>query len=99
MKITLTLLLLLTIQISANQVGYIKQLTGEVKIKRLKKTFIVKQNDKVYKNDIIITKKNSSVSITLTKGKIITLKEKSILAINKYFYKKNKLKKYLNMKL
>jgi hypothetical protein len=100
-KINLALiaLLLLTSKISASEVGFIKQFTGVVKIKRVKNILTVKQQDKVYRGDIIITKKNSTVCIILTTGEVITLEENSVLPINKHLSKKEGLKKHLSMNL
>ncbi len=92
-------LLLITTDISASEVGFVKQVTGVVKIKRLKKTLNVKKQDKVYRDDIIITQKSSTVCIILKTGEAITLEEKSVLPINKHLSKKEILKKHLSMNI
>ncbi len=68
----------------ASNVGFIKQVTGVVKIKRLDKTISAKKNDKIQDSDIIITKNRSSICIVLNSGKLVTLDEKSILPIKKH---------------
>ena len=98
-NISLIALMLLTSNVSAFDVGFVKQLTGTVKIKRLKETLLVSRQDKVYSGDIIITKKNSTVCIVLTSGELITLEEKSVLPINKHLNKKENFKKHLSMNL
>jgi len=98
-KLMLLALLLLNTEIFASEVGFVRQVTGMVKIKREKKTFVVKRADKIYENDIIITQKRSSVCIVLSTGEVITLEEKSVLPINKHLSKNKNLKKHLSMNL
>ncbi len=98
-KISLIVLLLLSSTISASEVGFIQDLTGTVKIKRLKKTLLGSKQDKIYSGDIVITKINSTVSIVLTSGELITLEEKSVLPINKHLHKKANSSKHLTMTL
>jgi DNA gyrase/topoisomerase IV subunit A len=100
MKYSLPILLILsTTLFSATNIGVIKQTTGIVKIKRLKKIITVVAEDKVYKNDIIITKNNSSICIILNNGKVITLGENSILPINKHLTHKKDSKNYFTLNI
>jgi len=100
MKYSIPILLLLsTTLFSASNIGVVKQTTGIVQIKRLKKIITIVAEDKVYKNDIIITKTNSSICIILNNGKVITLGENSILPINKHLSKNKNSKDYFTLNI
>lgn len=83
----------------ASDVGFVKQVTGVVKIKRLGKTISLNRHDKIQNSDIIITKKKSSITIILNSGKIIRLEEKSILPIKKHLSINKNLNKHLSMNI
>ncbi len=70
--------------------GFIKKLTGEAIIKRDKKTIIIKIGDKVYPNDIIITKNNSSVGIIFKDNTLISLGKNTEFIIEKYTFNPEK---------
>jgi hypothetical protein len=101
MKYTITILLLLSNSLfSANaNIGIVKQTTGIVKIKRLKKMITIVAEEKIYKNDIIITKNNSAICIILNNGKVVTLGENSILPINKHLTQNKGSKNYFTLNI
>ncbi|SFV62571.1 hypothetical protein MNB_SV-12-275 [hydrothermal vent metagenome] len=96
-KYTITAMIILNSTLFSADTGFVKQVTGSVKIKRLNKTISVKKYDKVYKNDIVITKANSAVSIILDNGEVISLEEKRILHLNRQLSQKKNFKKHLSM--
>lgn len=65
-------------------VAEIKSLKGKVFAKRDKKNILLKIGSKLYKNDLIMTKKRSSVGIMFMDGTQISLGAKSIFSIKRF---------------
>ena len=100
MKYSLIIIILLSsVLFSATEIGVVKQSVGIVKIKRLKKVINITTEDKIYKDDIIITKTNSSICIVLNSGKVVTLGENSILPINKHLTQNKSSKNYFSLNI
>ena len=95
----ITIFLLSSTLISALEVGVVKETKGIVQIKRIQKIIAIKDSDKIYKGDIIITKKDSSISIRLNNGKKVILGSSRILSIDKHLEEKKNSKNYFTMNL
>ncbi len=81
----------LSVFLFSSEVGYIKSLKGDVIIKRNKQDISLNVGSKLKNNDVLITKKDSSIGVIFEDGTVLTLGENSIFKINNYVF--NPLKK------
>ncbi len=79
--------LLLSSVLFASGIAIVKKVSGDTYIKRMDKNIKVKTGDQLQKNDIIITKKNSSIGVIFHDGTLLSLGENSVLSIDKYVFK------------
>jgi len=71
-------------------VGIVKNMTGEVEVKRGKDLKGIKAGFLLENGDIIMTKSKSSIGITFDDGTVLSLDEKAIFIINKFKVKPEK---------
>ncbi|HIP51529.1 MAG TPA: hypothetical protein EYG94_05495 [Campylobacterales bacterium] len=71
-------------------VATVKTTTGQVEVKRQKKTTALNAGDSLHNGDIILTKAKSSIGIMFDDGTRVSLGEKSIFVINKFKVKPSK---------
>ena len=87
-KLTLTTILSSTLLFS--NVGIVKNLSGQVEIKRNKQILTVKVGSPLENGDIIKTKSKSSVGITFDDGTQVALGERAIFVIKHFVVKPEK---------
>ncbi len=83
----LVILLSLSAFLFSYEVAYIKNLDGDVLIKRNEKEVILDIGSKLKIGDLILTKKESSIGIIFEDGTVLTIGENSIFKINNYIFK------------
>lgn len=81
------LIIILSFTYSFAQVASIKSFSGDAFVKHNKTSSKLTLGAKLFKNDIIITKENGSVSIVFNDGSLLSLGENSFLTINEYIFK------------
>jgi len=67
-----------------SNVGIVKNITGEVDIKRGKEVISIKAGFTLKKGDIIMTKSKSSIGIIFDDGTVLALDEKAVFVINSF---------------
>jgi hypothetical protein len=67
-----------------SNVGIVKNITGEVDIKRGKEVIPIKAGFTLKKGDIIMTKSKSSIGIIFDDGTVLALDEKAVFVINSF---------------
>lgn len=81
------LMLLFATFLSANSIAFVKNIIGDVKVKRNDSLQAVEIKEKLYEGDILITSSNSYVGIIFEDGSTITLGEKSYLSVEAFVFK------------
>jgi hypothetical protein len=79
---------------AAEEIAIVKQVQGQVSVKRSGEIHAVAQSDKLQAGDILITGAASSVGAIFHDGSVLTLEEKSFLRIDAFLFKpiENKFK-------
>lgn len=71
----------------ADEVGFVKESVGDVKVKRSDDYIVVKAKDRLQVGDILITGKSSRVGVIFDDGSTISLDESSYLEIENFVFK------------
>lgn len=71
----------------ADEVGFVKESVGDVKVKRSDDYIAVKAKDRLQVGDILITGKSSRVGVIFDDGSTISLDESSYLEIENFVFK------------
>lgn len=71
----------------ANEVGFIKESVGDVKVKRSDDYVAMKAKDRLQVGDVLITGKSSHVGVIFDDGSTISLDEGSYLLIDDFVFK------------
>jgi len=98
MKKTILVLLVVGNLLFAN-VGIVKTITGEVEVKRDKKTLLLKKGSSVENGDMILTKAKSSIGIIFDDGTRLSLGSKAIFVINRFIVQPSKKKYDVDLEL
>jgi len=98
MKKTILVLLVVGNLLFAN-VGIVKTITGEVEVKRDKKTLLLKKGSSVENGDMILTKAKSSIGIIFDDGTRLSLGSKAIFLINRFIVQPSKKKYDVDLEL
>lgn len=80
-------------------IAIVKNLSGDVMVKRAEKLVEMTQGDKLLKNDILITKSSSSVGVIFQDGTVLSLGENSILHVDDYLFEPAKSEFKFDIKL
>ncbi len=76
--------LLIGSMVFADGIGMVKQLKGDVKVKRENQTLPLKVGSRLYRGDMIITKESGEVGIIFDDGTRISLGKKAIFVIREF---------------
>ena len=71
---------------AAEGIAIVKQVVGEVSVKRKGVVKIIKQRDRLQREDVLITGEKSSVGIIFHDGSVLSLGEKSHLVIEEFIF-------------
>lgn len=80
-------------------IAIVKNLSGDVMVKRAEKLVEMTQGDKLLKNDILITKSSSSVGVIFQDGTVLSLGENSILHVDDFLFEPAKSEFKFDIKL
>lgn len=80
-----------------DHIAFVKNVQGDVKVKRDDTLITIKQRDKLYRFDVIIVKPKSSVGLIFRDGSVLSLDENSYLRIDEFLF--NPPKKLFDFRL
>ena len=72
--------------VAAEEIAIVKQVQGDVSVKRAGTVLVVRQSDKLQAGDILMTGSKSQVGVIFHDGSVLSLEEKSLLRIEEFIF-------------
>lgn len=85
-KVVFLFVFFITYSFSQEYIAMLKSFKGEVLVKQGEQSHKITLGQKLFKDDIVITKSDSSADIVFNEGSILSLGEDSFLTINEYIF-------------